>query len=339
MLEINITIELILGQYRQYISGYKYYTRRNKMEELTFMNVRGSEETVTPIDKAKWQAIFKQVNTPLGVKMPSNWQPPEGLKLEKFKVDEAEIEHISSANGEKNNKVILNIHGGGYVMPLNDSLRSVSVKYLNYAPGAEVYNVEYRIGPTDKHPAALEDCISAYKWLIEQGYKGEDIILTGESAGGGLILALTLYLKDHNMPLPKGVLAISPWADLEFTTPSRTVNFKNDLLLGEGGYENIYAQIQKSDYAGDSDLKDPYLSPLYGDYKGFPSLLIQVGTYEVLYDDSVSVAKKAEAAGVDVKLTSYYGMSHCFQQLFPQFAESKAAWEEIGEFIKKCFNA
>lgn len=307
------------------------------MKYAESVNVVGNEQTATQIDKSIWQPILHQFEIPFGTKIESHWQPREGLQLNKFKVDGVDVEHIQSSDGQKTGKVFLNIHGGGYVWTLIDACRMASENYLKYAPGAELYSVDYRVAPTYKHPDALEDCIVVYKWLIAQGYKSENIILTGESAGGGLILALTLYLKDHNLPLPKGILAISPWADLEFKGTSRITNFANDVVLGKGGYEDVYAQLQKSDYIGDSDLKDPYLSPIYGDYSGFPSLLIQVGTYEVLYDDSIGVAKKAQEAGVDVKLTSYYGMSHCFQELFGDIEEAKIAWEEIGQFISKCF--
>ena len=305
------------------------------MQEIEFKNVRGNAETATPIDKEVFvAAMSKLAPPPVGENIPSNWRPSGSYKMNTMQVEGVEIEHIYEA--EKSGKVILYIHGGAYVFDIMDQTREMLVKYLSYAKGAEVYSVRYRLAPTNVYPAALEDGLKAYKWLLEQGYQSENIIIAGESAGGNLVLALTLYLKDHNLPLPKGEILISPWTDMASTSPSRTLNYTKDLIVGEAAPQAIKDEVAKSSYAGDADIKDPYVSPIYGDYKGFPDLLIQAGTFEVLYDDAVRLANKAEAAGVNVSFTSYYGMSHCFQYTF-DIPETAAAWEEIGEFIKGCF--
>ncbi len=300
--------------------------------ELYLKNVIGNEETSSK-PTSEMVGPLRYVKLELGRRISSSWKPPEGYILEKLVVDEVPIERITPATGG-NGKVVLILHGGGYVWPLMDSSREGAILYCQYTDGAEVINVDYRTAPTHVYPAALEDCVTAYKWLLEQGYSGEDILLIGESAGGGLVLALPLYLKDNGLPLPKGVVAISPWGDIDDTSPSRQINLDKDLILGSQGL-TVANQVQKHDYAGDWDLKIPYLSPVYGDYTNFPDLLIQVGTFEVLYDDSVRVYEKAREAGVNVKLSSYYGMSHCFQQVFPECPESIKAWEEIRNFMRK----
>ena len=305
--------------------------------EIEFKNVVGNEKTVSPIDKKAFHAFINNMPMPFGVQdVPTNWQAPEGYTLEKFKLEDVDVEHLKKT-GEKSEKIFFYLHGGGYVASLNDSCRETAYRYSQTFEHSEVYSVNYHIAPAAKHPTALNESVMVYKWLLEQGYKSENIIICGESAGGGLILGVVHYLKDHGIPLPKGIIAISPWTDLHGDSPSITLNYKNDLILGEGTPEWLYQEALHSTYGDGCDLNDPYLSPIFGDFSGFPSMLIQAGTYEVLYDDSVRLANKAEAADVDVKLTSYYGMSHCFQETFYDLPEAIAAWEEIKEFVVKCF--
>ena len=308
--------------------------RRIIMEELYLKNVIGNEKIASK-PTAEMIGPLLHIQLPLGKRMTSSWKPPSGYILEKSIIENVPIERIIP-DGGGNGKVILILHGGGYVWPLMDSSREAAIMYSEFTDGSEVINVDYRTAPTDVYPAALEDCVVAYKWILQQGYKGEDILLIGESAGGGLVLALSLYLKEHKLPLPKAVVAISPWGDVDDKSPSRRINLDKDLLLGSKGC-SIANQVQKHDYAGNWDLKTPYLSPVYGDYTGFPDLLIQVGTFEVLYDDSVRIYEKAKEAGVNVKLSSYYGMSHCFQELFTKLPEGQIAWQEIRTFMRRSF--
>lgn len=270
---------------------------------------------------------------PYGERIPSTWQPPEGFKYEKVALNGPIIERLIPQE-KKTDKVIFHLHGGAYAMSLIDGYRDGSVVYSNVAGGAEVISVDYRTAPTYVYPTALEDCVKAYQWVLDQGYKSENIIFVGDSAGGNLVLAVTLYLRDHNMPLPNAIIAISPWACLEFDSPSRSKNIDKDVVIGNNA-SRILEEAKKPSYVGTSDIKNPYISPVYGDYTGFPPLLIQNGTYEILLDDGIKVYEKAKAAGVDVKHTLYEGMSHDFQLFLPTLEESAAAWKEIGEFISQ----
>lgn len=305
------------------------------MGTLYLRNVIGDEERASKPTAQSLGALLR-ISLPWGKRISSSWKPPEGYILQKEEIQGVPIERITPKTGG-NGKVVLILHGGGYVWPLLDASREAAIIYSQYIDGAEAINVDYRIAPINVYPAALEDCIVTYKWLLNQGYEGKDILIIGESAGGGLALALPLYLKDHGLALPQGVIVLSPWGDLDDKSPSRTINLERDLLLGKYG-GTMACQVQKHDYAGTCDLKTPYLSPVYGDYKGFPNLLIQAGTYEVLYDDSVRVYEKALADGVNVKLSSYYGMSHCFQEILPDLPESQLAWQEIKNFMRMCFD-
>lgn len=307
------------------------------METLNLKNVIGCAKTASKITSDMLSDLMA-IDIPLGIQqLPSNWTPPKGYVLEKCFINNVPIERLLPEGGS-NGKAVLMLHGGAFVWPLMDSNRELAVVFSGLTQGAEVINVDYRTAPTNPYPAALEDCLATYKYLLGLGYAAENILLTGESAGGSLVLALTLYLKDHDLPLPKALISISPITELSNDiAPSRRINFEKDLLLGKNGCA-IADQNTKQDYRGTTDYRTPYLSPLYGDYTNFPPLLLQAGTYEMLYDDSVRVAEKAEKAGVKVTFSSYYGMFHCFQEILPQLPESKLAWEEIQTFINTYFN-
>ena len=195
--------------------------------------------------------------------------------------------------------------------------------------GMSVLTVDYRVAPENPYPAALEDAFSAYCWLLEQGFSSEQIIVAGDSAGGGLAMALCHYLKDKGMQLPCGLIAMSPWTDLTAGGESYDTNYEKDPLFGNSRDTLIY----NKDYLGDNDPMDYYISPLFGDFRGFPPMLIQVGSYEMLLSDSVSVAAKAREQGCRVRLSIYEGMFHIFQMAAKLLPESRKAWVEIGRFI------
>lgn len=268
---------------------------------------------------------------PYGQRIPSTWQPPESFSYEKVDLDGPIIGCLIPKE-KKTETVMLHLHGGAYALALVDPYREGSVQYSQIAGGATVINVDYRTAPTNTYPAALEDGVKAYKWALEQGYKNENIIFIGDSAGGNLVLAVTLYLRDHHMPLPKAVIAISPWANLEFDSPSRDRNIDKDVVIGNNA-SKILEEVKVPSYVGKDDIKNPYISPVNGDYTGFPPLLIQNGSHEILLDDGVTVYNKAKQAGVQVKQTIYEGMSHDFQLLLPTLEESAEAWKEMAEFI------
>ena len=142
-------------------------------------------------------------------------------------------------------------------------------------------------------------------------------------------MALCMYLRDHNMPVPGGIIAMSPWTDLTASGESYETNYEKDPLFGNTKESLIY----QNDYSGEHDRMDPYISPLFGDFRGFPPMLIQVGSIEMLLSDSVSVAAKAREQGVKVRLSVYEGMFHVFQMAYLNIPESKKAWAEAGKFI------
>ena len=186
----------------------------------------------------------------------------------------------------------------------------------------------HRLAPEDPYPAALEDALASYEWLLAEGYTSERIAFVGESAGGGLCLAALLAVRDRGLPLPATGVAISPWTDLKLTGESHRT--KARVCLSPPGMSAVCSQY----YAGDYDRELPYISPLYGDLHGLPPLLIQVGEYETLLDDSTRFAAKAEAAGVDVTLRVGEKMIHCYPLLAPLFPEASQALGETCDFIR-----
>lgn len=228
-------------------------------------------------------------------------------------------------------RVILQIHGGGYIGPMKNTYRDFAVQYSRRSLGGDVLTVDYRVAPEFPYPAALEDAVASYKWLIEEKrYAPEKIVVAGDSAGGGLTLALMLYLRDHGIPLPAGVIVMSPWTDLTCSGESYTTNYSRDPQFGNTKDNMLY----NSSYIGDNDPREPYISPVFGEYHGFPPVLMQVGSEEVLLSDTLTVAEKLRNAHGKLRLSVYDGMFHVFQMALRLIPESREAWTEVGRFLE-----
>lgn len=262
------------------------------------------------------------------VEIEPEWKCPEHLSNQVIEMENFTMELLEPLE-EKSGKVILQLHGGGYVAAMKNAYRSFAALYSEIGKGCSVLTLDYRVAPENPYPAALEDAVTAYHWLIEQGYREEDIVVAGDSAGGGLALSLCLWLKNHGEKLPAGIIAMSPWTDLTISGESVETNFEKDPLFGKTRDSLLY----NKDYLGDNDPTNEYISPLFGNYEGFPPMLIQVGSYEMLLSDSERVADKAKEAGVKVKLSVYEGMFHVFQMAMLLMPESKQAWTEIKRFL------
>lgn len=228
-------------------------------------------------------------------------------------------------------KIILQLHGGGYEISLPYNSLYFAKKYAKLLRNTEVLTINYRVAPEDKYPAALEDSVKAYKFLLESGYLPNNITVAGDSAGGGLAIATVMYLRDNDIKIPKAIVTMSAWTDLSGSLESFEKNYKRDPVFGNSKQSIVYT----STYADGMDKKNPYISPLFGSFKNFPNMLMQVGTHEMLLDDSVEVSKKAKKEGVHVELSIYIGMFHIFQKYNWFLPESTRAWREVKEFIQK----
>ncbi len=268
------------------------------------------------------------------------WECPDHLQLQVIAMEQFTMELLSRKENKADEMeedeqdrilpgIVLQLHGGGYYGKLHNTYRDMAGLYNELSKGYDVLSVDYRVAPDHPYPAALEDALAAYEWIIRQGYPQEQIIVAGDSAGGGLALALCLYLRDHTMPMPAGIITMSAWTDLTKSGESYHENFDIDPIFGGTKDSLVY---QDGYYKG-SNPEIPYISPVNGDYHGFPPMLMQVGEYEMLLSDTLTVADHAAEAGVIVKKHVYPGMFHVFQMGLLLYPEAKEAWIEVGRFI------
>ncbi len=224
-------------------------------------------------------------------------------------------------------RIIFYIHGGGYVSGSCSDHRAMVAKIVKCSQvGALLF--DYRLAPENSYPAALDDTLTAYQWLLGQEVSSARIVIVGNSAGGGLALSALLALRDRGIPLPAAAIAISPITDLKLTGQSHRT--RESVCVSPPGMAVVCSKY----YAGDSDPALPYMSPLYGDLTGLPPLLISVGDYDTLLDDSTRFAAKATDAGANVTLRVGEKMVHCYPLMAPLFPEASQALIEICDFIR-----
>ncbi len=252
---------------------------------------------------------------------------PKDVKIERFKIGNIPAEWISVSEDHED-KVYFRLFGGGYMLGTLESRRLISY-HISRATHLRCLNIEYRLAPEYPFPAAIEDSIESYKWLLSEGFDPKKIIIGGESAGGGLTIATLLKLKDEQISLPAAGVLMSPWADLTGSGKSIISNQKFEPLMKDG------LKWMARSYAQKESLSDILISPVFADLTGLPPLLIQVGGIEVLLDDSVSLAERAKEVGVEVILEVYENMTHVFQNFGNKLSESRKAFESINEFIQK----
>lgn len=271
----------------------------------------------------------------------SLYKPSKGYTLEKTEVDGLPVEILKKEGSENSDRVIYQLHGGAFVYGYNDIYRNQAERWSALAGGATVVSIDYRLAPKDVFPAALEDALKGWDWMLSNGYKEENIVVVGDSAGGNLALSLGLSLRDSGRTMPKAMVLMSPWADLSEEGKSYKTNLYKDPMFGikEGTERKDGYHAVSVVYAGDMDVHNPLISPVYGDYKDFCPMLIQSGTYEVLESNSDMIYENALANGVDVTLTKYEGMWHMFQLFGDLFPESTAAWKQVGEQFTEWYDA
>lgn len=257
------------------------------------------------------------------------WKCPDVFRHTAVQMRDFVMEYLEPRENPGCEKVILQLHGGGYIGGMTNAHRAFAGLYSEVGKGIPVLSADYRVAPEYPYPAALEDASAAYMWLLDHGFDARQIVLAGDSAGGGLAMALCMYLRDHEYELPGGLIAMSPWTDLTASGESYESNYDRDPLFGNTRDSLIYNR----DYVGNHNPREPYISPLFGDFADFPPMLIQVGSYEMLLSDSLSVAQKAKEAGVKVRMSVYDGMFHVFQMAMLFMPESRRAWMEIGHFL------
>jgi acetyl esterase/lipase len=254
-------------------------------------------------------------------------QVPKDAKCEPVSAGGVPAEWISVPESI-HEKVMLYFHGGGYVAGSINSHREYCVR-LARASKTRVLLIGYRLAPEHPFPAALEDAIKAYQWLIStEEILPKNLVIGGESAGGGLTVATLLKLRDENMELPVAAVSLSPFMDLAVT--GETVKTKVDV---DPLTTQELLELDSNLYLAGEDARNPLASPLYADLKGLPPLYIQVGSAELLLDDSIRFVDTAKAAGVDVKFEIWDDMIHMFQMFAAMAPEGQDGINKIGEFV------
>lgn len=252
--------------------------------------------------------------------------PVAGINIEQFNVDDILCEWVKPGFPHRVDTMILYCHGGGYISGGLGYARILATKLAQHT-GLEAVSFEYRLAPENQYPAAIEDGMKVWNRILHIGYGAKNIILAGDSAGGNMALELCLRMRAEKRILPKALILMSPWTDMCAKSNSYNTYKDKDPLLT---YEYIVSA--RSAYAGtESDFSQECFSPVNADYNGFPPTLIQVGSNEILRDDSERLAKKMNKCGVDVKLKVFPGGWHVFQQM--PIHKASNALDEIGEFI------
>lgn len=227
-------------------------------------------------------------------------------------------------------RVILYLHGGGYVMGSVETHRELMAR-LSKAAQARCFGLDYSLAPENPFPAAVNDSTGAYRWLLKQGIKPERIVVAGDSAGGGLTLATLIALRDLGLPSPAAGVCISPWIDLQATGESMRTKAAEDPVVSR----EMIVELAKLYVGADGNFQEPLAAPLYADYTGLPPLLIQVGNAETLLDDATRAADRAEGAGVEVTLQIWDEMPHVWHWFAPILPEGQEAIDHIGDFVRK----
>lgn len=247
------------------------------------------------------------------------------ITYSEFQIDNINAEWVRVNRAHMKKHVILYCHGGGYSAGSSVYARTLTSK-LAMSTSMDVLCFDYRLAPEHPYPAAPEDAVKAWNYLMLLGYGAKDVIVAGDSAGGNLALSLVQILKEEGRMLPVGLVLMSPWTDLTCSGKSHETKAQIDPVLNAE-----YLDRARYAYAGQLDMTDPGISPLFGDFHGFPPTYIQVGDNEVLYSDAVRLQRRMAAAKVSVKLDHFEGMWHVFQMA--PFKKAYMAMDKIAEFI------
>ncbi|NHJ46247.1 MAG: alpha/beta hydrolase [Asgard group archaeon] len=304
---------------------YSYFLKHKKMNSKAKSKFEITAEENLYITKVYRAALEGSM-----LKLYKNAPHLKTIKKEQFKIGETKAEWQIPFDAIKN-QVILYLHGGGYNLGSIKAARGFTSLIANNTK-RKILVIDYRLAPEYQYPSALEDSLAVYKWLLVEGYNPEDIIIAGDSAGGGLVLALLLKLKDLEEELPNSAILFSPWTDLTFSGKSFFENIPTDPIIAE---LNLYRFVKNYLNLKTEKVTNPFVSPLFGEFKGLPPLLFIVSTTEMLYDDAKRIADKAKAAGVEIQWEEWKDMLHVFPQFCygTEIQESEDEHQKVRGFI------
>lgn len=258
--------------------------------------------------------------------------PPADVTLRRTALGGVPALRVATPATEPHRRILF-LHGGAYICGSPELYRQLLWRIAG-AARAEVAAIDYRLAPEHPFPAALDDAVAAWRALLIEGGEPQQIAVVGDSAGGGLTLALALRLRDAGEPLPGAVVALSPWTDLACTGESLYRKAAADPILNPDDVAHLAGF-----YLSGADPHSPYASPLYGDPRGLPPTLIQVGSDEILRDDAVRMADRMRLAGVPVELESWPRMPHVWHAFAALLPEARQAIARIGEFLHRRLGA
>jgi epsilon-lactone hydrolase len=254
------------------------------------------------------------------------YKVPASVNISPDQVGGISGEWVQKSDASKS--VLLYLHGGGYFGCSPETHRPITVSFALH--GFLVFAPDYRLAPENQFPAALDDAVAAYRGLLDKGYSPENIVVAGDSAGGGLAVALLLALRGLGVPLPAGAALFSPWTDLAATGDSTLTNSARCAM-----FHGPAVALSARYYLGETDPRNPLASPLYGDLTGLSPLLIHVGENEVLRDDSTRLAERARAAGVRVELKVWPVVPHAWQLAPHLVPEARQSLRESAAFLRE----
>jgi acetyl esterase/lipase len=252
----------------------------------------------------------------------------ENVSCEPLSVDGIPAEWIIPEGAPEQN-VLLYLHGGGYCIGSISTHRGM-VSHIARAAETRALLIDYRLAPEYPFPAAVEDSTAAYQWLLSQGIAASNIIIAGDSAGGGLTVSTLVSLKEKGIPLPAAAVLISPWVDLAITGDSVISKAEIDPMVTKEGLIEMAAA-----YMDNTDPRTPLASPLYADLTGLPPMLIHVGTSEILLDDAIRLADHARKVGVDVTLNAAEGLCHVWHFFTVMLPEALEAIKDVASFMRE----
>ncbi len=275
---------------------------------------------LSPSVSIAFQRKFVQLATKIN-------RPPAGMAVAQVNLNGVPCEKLTVK--ENSGTVLLYFHGGAFCVGSPVSHRALAARIAE-AAGATAYVPDYRLAPEHPFPAALDDALQVYLWLLDAGHDARRIVVAGDSAGGGLALSLVLRLRDEKLPLPTAMALISPVTDMTLSGESISAKAAADPMLREGWLRECYAH-----YAGKTSLRHPLLSPLFADLGSLPPTMIHVGSDEILLDDSNRFSQESSSVGNEIELRVFEGLWHEFHVHAPLLPESGPAIAELGAFLEK----
>ena len=290
---------------------------------LTGKYIKGLDVPHLPVEKARAQ--FEKIAGSFLIRA-------TGVEVEQTQIAGVDVDWLRPKNARKD-KVVLYLHGGAYVMGSPRTHRQL-VSHMVRAAGVVAVLPDYRLAPEHPFPAAIEDAVAVYSGLLESGFGAEDIIISGDSAGGALSVATLLQLRHAGIPMPAAAVLLSPFLDITGSGESATTRADRDPW-----FDIADLHVVAGYYCPDeSEWKNPLVSPVFANVAGLPPMLIQVGDDEILLSDSTRLAEKLEAEGVEVELEVWPHMWHVFQMFIRKMPESGAAVRKIAAYIQKRFS-